>query len=318
MPFPGLVTAVESVFAFAWRAYGVSPSLRALLVVALLLLAGCNVITGGADRTTDTITPVEVPGLGTDSTPDQVAPGLTSDGIVSVRKLSLAHGRALAGKSFTVRHVRTVRGPRDEIRNRTVRTGEFAARFREYRTVRTTMGPNLTLVERNQLNFDGVRITEWTTTDEGTNFRVVINDRGFGTPPIEPETELRFEPDFVRRLAVIFHAVEVTESERIRDEGNSSTVQYRIEGSAVRNPARLVSDRTHSVSTVVLTARVDPRGLVRRLVLRYTVETGTSRLTVTERLRFTDVGSTNVTHGIPATNTTGVLRGPTRTPGNAT
>lgn len=75
---------------------------RALLVAALLVLAGCSGLHppgSGPDEPADTVTPVPVPA----ADDDQLPPGATSDGIVNATSLDRAHRSALANRSWTRR-----------------------------------------------------------------------------------------------------------------------------------------------------------------------------------------------------------------------
>lgn len=75
---------------------------RALLVAALLVLAGCSGLQppgSGPAEPTDTVTPVAVPA----ADDDQLPPGVRSDGIINETRLARAHRSALANRSWTRR-----------------------------------------------------------------------------------------------------------------------------------------------------------------------------------------------------------------------
>lgn len=69
---------------------------RTLLVVAVLVVAGCSAPGGGGTDATPTLTPA--PPLSADP-----PPGLSASGVVNATALAAAHGTALGDRSFTLR-----------------------------------------------------------------------------------------------------------------------------------------------------------------------------------------------------------------------
>src|SRR6056297_973416 len=76
-------------------------ALGTVLVVVLVVLAGCSGVFGGSDEPTETVTPAAVPA--DEPTPTlvpQLAPGVTEQGIESPRALVAAHGSFFGNQSF--------------------------------------------------------------------------------------------------------------------------------------------------------------------------------------------------------------------------
>ncbi|WP_436907281.1 DUF7537 family lipoprotein [Halosimplex marinum] len=76
---------------------------RALVVVALVTLAGCSVVAdGGGPDPTDTLTPAPIPTTAPTDTaaPSPLPPGVTTRGTVSPSALATAHVRAVTGRSY--------------------------------------------------------------------------------------------------------------------------------------------------------------------------------------------------------------------------
>ena len=80
-------------------------ALGTMLVVVLVVLAGCSGVFGGdGDDSTETVTPAAVPTDKPTPTPvPQFAPGLTGEGIENPRVLVGAHTSVLRNRSFTLR-----------------------------------------------------------------------------------------------------------------------------------------------------------------------------------------------------------------------
>lgn len=77
---------------------------RSLVVVALVVLAGCNGALDGGDESTATVTPIAVPtDQATPTALPTLAPGLTRRGIEDPDALLAAHESTLENRSFTTR-----------------------------------------------------------------------------------------------------------------------------------------------------------------------------------------------------------------------
>ena len=79
-------------------------ALGTVLVVVLVVLAGCSGVFGGGDGSTETVTPAAVPTDEATATPaPRLVPGVTKRGIESPRALVAAHQSFLQNRSFTQR-----------------------------------------------------------------------------------------------------------------------------------------------------------------------------------------------------------------------
>ncbi len=90
-------------------------TLGTILIVVMVVLAGCNgVLGGGSNEPVETFTPVPVPTDKPTPTPvPQLAPGLTGEGIENPSALVAAHTSFLGNHSFTVRMNSTWMAPND-------------------------------------------------------------------------------------------------------------------------------------------------------------------------------------------------------------
>lgn len=120
---------------------------RAVVVVLLLVLAGCSGFGGSSGPTTPstTLTPVDVPERSTavgatprPSTPeDRLASGLAESGVFDPFALAGAHRSALANRSYTKTTRATLSGPNGTLRSVT-REMRVAAGGRRYHLVETS------------------------------------------------------------------------------------------------------------------------------------------------------------------------------------
>ena len=89
---------------------------RSVVVVVLVVLAGCNGVLDGGDGSTATVTPAAVPtDRPTATAHPALAPGLTRRGIEDPEALLAAHADALDGRSFTTRSNTTVEFPNGSV-----------------------------------------------------------------------------------------------------------------------------------------------------------------------------------------------------------
>lgn len=101
---------------------------RALVVVGLVVLAGCSIVADGGDPEgpAETLTPAPVPTTGPTDTaaPSPLPPGVTTGGTISPSALATAHVREVTGRSYVwAERRRTLTATGDgnwtEARNRT-------------------------------------------------------------------------------------------------------------------------------------------------------------------------------------------------------
>lgn len=72
---------------------------------------------------------------------------------------------------------------------------------------------------------------------------------------------------------------------------------YRIKGTGATDDSAIATRPVDRVTNVSLSATVTPNGVVRSYALQYTVVNGTATHQVTEILRYSDLGTTDVAFG---------------------
>jgi hypothetical protein len=250
--------------------------------VVLLVVAGCSgPLVGAGDERADgeTLTPVPVP----DEVrgPDELAPGVTSEGVVDATRLARAHARVLANVSYTA-HRNVTRRTRDgRLRSGTesvVRTTADRSRFRYTLTLRRD--------ERRVIDrfADGGRIYERERQAGETTYALL---RGPDSAPLAPRDASFGDVSNRRGIANLFSRFRFVVAERVDRNG---TTNYRL---ATPEPQAVPP-----AYDVTGSALVDERGFVREYELSYRIvrggEGGTQVTSVAVRVRFGDVGSTAV------------------------
>jgi len=258
-----------------------------IVIAAMVVLAGCNALTGDDDTETDTptVTPVDVPTDEPTATPVPVlAPGLTGAGVVDAADLADAHGAALADGSFTYVSNHTVRYGNGTLRSRLNTTAHVANATGPFYSVRNATGPFISSASSQILEVwsDGERV--FTNPENSTSVR----------DPSRSLYSFRGRDQFIK----LFNALE---TRVVGQETRNGTELYRIRATSVANPEYLPRpglNASKNPRNISFRALVDSEGIVRSYHLAYTatdirrgVET-TKRLT--QSLRYTDIGSTVV------------------------
>jgi hypothetical protein len=101
-----------------------SLQLQSVLLVVLLVLAGCNGINIGRDEETTPVPPADVP---QDLYGGTIAPGLTERDVVNAKALIRAHREILANKSVTVKKTVRIVAANGTVLQRTNTTGRYSA-----------------------------------------------------------------------------------------------------------------------------------------------------------------------------------------------
>ncbi|MDS0220432.1 hypothetical protein NDI54_03595 [Haloarcula sp. S1AR25-5A] len=267
----------------------------AIAVVSLCLLsAGCAGLFGDGTAARETVTPAPVPTAEATASPEQRAPGIVGDRVVNATALGRAHVGQLSSTSYQVRHTRTVRN--DSGVYKRVRTrASISTGYRSYRATRTVTGPGVTAREIHSTWRNG-RALRWTTVNGSTSAEVVADSRGIGGPPRPPRAALFFEPTFNGRLITLLSVTNVTS---IRPGGSVikqlyGVSLYRIKGAGATDDRTIATRPVDRVTNVSLSATVTPNGVVRSYALQYTTVNGTETRRVTESLRYSDLGTTEV------------------------
>jgi hypothetical protein len=249
---------------------------RALLLIVVVVTAGCGSFPVGTEQptATETLTPVPVPDAndGLDGARGSLPPGVSSDGTLEVDRLARAHADTLAGTSYTETLARTV----------TVAGAPTTVR---QSLRRVAVAGNATLVERagsrlvlrETLYSDGeetyVRLSQENRT------RVLAVDRTERIPG-PAGTVSRFLDGV---------SVDVTRVER------RGTVLYRLSGTSDgETPAADTPHGRRNVSDYAVTALVAPSGFVRELSVSYNRSVGSRPQRVRIAVEYTGLGATTV------------------------
>ena len=267
----------------------------AIAAVCLCLLsAGCTGLFGDDAAARETVTPAPVPTADAPASPEERAPGVVGDRVVNATALGRAHVAQLSNTSYRVRHTRTVMNGSD-LHSRVRTRASVSAGYRSYTATRTVTGQGVTAREIHSTWRNG-RALERTTVNGSTATAVVADSRGIGGPPRSPRAALFFEPTFSGRLIALLSVTNITSirpgDEVIKQLYGASL--YRIKGTGATDDGAIATQPVDGVTNVTLSATVTPNGVVRSYALQYTVVNGTATHRVTEVLRYSDLGTTDV------------------------
>lgn len=267
-------------------------ALAAALCV-LLALAGCNTLAPGPGPSTPSTpaTPAPVP---TDDPDGELAPGVTTEGVVSSRTLAEAHVARLDDRSFDLAVNRTTRYPNGTLRGRlgldlslgadrsylvhTATTGPEAPVFLGRPPAEASFWSNGSTYTRRLTRGNTTTYTQFQPTDGAGTWQYWARTVPYGGRGGNPR-------GFITRT---FSAVPTRVTDRVAD-GNVTT--YRLVGSRATAPIELgVADPRE----VELTATVTAAGLVRSLSLSYVGTVDGRQITVTRQFRYERVGNATV------------------------
>lgn len=249
-----------------------------LVLVVVLLLAGCNAPT--AEPTEPTLTPAPVPETPSPTPSRGLAPGVGPTGVADAAALAAAHARVLGSASYTVNQTLLQRYPNGTVDARYVTVARFAADHTVFRsTLRQADRRDGRLVTRRVERYgDGDRVYEAVTEGNTTEHRLV---RGADGEPRSPVNVFPANLTNRRSIARLFTLV------------GTEVIDRRIE-----NGTRLVTVGTTEpqplppLQNVTVTATVQADGLVRAYRVEYGVERDGARVAVLVVLRYTAVGAT--------------------------
>ncbi|MHC3379574.1 hypothetical protein [Haloarcula sp. H-GB5] len=267
----------------------------AIAVLCLCLLsAGCAGLFGDDTAARETVTPAPVPTADAPTSPAQRAPGVVGDRVVNATALGRAHVNQLSNTSYRVHHTRTVMNG-SGLHKRVRTHASISAGYESYTATRTISGQRVTPREIHSTWRDG-RALRRTTVNGSTSAEVVADSRGIGGPPRSPRAALFFEPTFNGRLIALFSATNIT-SIRPGDEVIKQLYGvslYRIKGTGSTDDSAIATRPVDRVTNASFSATVTPSGIVRSYALQYTINNGTDTRRVTEILRYSDLGTTDV------------------------
>lgn len=251
------------------------------LLAVLAILAGCSSLPAGAqERSTATLTPVSVPDQ-TPSTADAdervLAPGLTAAGVRDPGRLSRTHESTLEGQSFTVLDNTTVEGSNGTLSRWASRVRVTASRdrYHSFRVAETSSEyPVSALRPQLEIWFDGSSMYFRGVRDGNVTY---ARQRGNALGDLSHRD----------RLYALYASFE-TRVERI-DDG------YRVVGTRLDSPtvlnAPLLLEAPRNATFVAVLA---PDGRVRRYRVAYDATFDDRRVRLNRRVRFSKVGTTNV------------------------
>ncbi|WP_254536728.1 hypothetical protein [Halomarina litorea] len=251
------------------------PSPLALLVVCLVVLAGCNGLAAGGDDTEmPDVTPADVP---RDLHGGSIAPGLTRQQVVNASALIASHREVTANRSMTV-----VERNRQETANGTVLQGyEAATRYAENRS-RFATSADLFGVRYAGSEESMDRYDAW-SNGTTTYLRRVVD----GSPEYDraPGSRGAVTDYRLHQLEQILLNLDVTTVRELGERGGYDT--YSVRGTLESE------DRPDGQARLV----VDERGLVREFrttAHRSDYRDGETNVTDTRSTRFEAIGNTTV------------------------
>lgn len=266
------------------------PVARPVALAIVIFIAGCSGITGhqlGASTPTqEPVTPAPVPTPLPTAEPDHtdLAPGLTTSGVVEPIRLGDAHVTALANRSYTASYTVVRTQPDGSVSLRYSRRTQLPAdRGRYCYQTRLTVNREAqaqSLDRRIQQWSDGDTTLRAIEEDNQTRYRIVAPSRA---NPGAPTDEIPYDPAHRRGIVNLFDQVNTTIT-------NQTTTNARTEY-VVEYPG---SPPLGPVSNVSLTARIDDTGLVHTYRIEYDVIREVGLVHTIAHLRYSDIGSTSV------------------------
>lgn len=253
--------------------------LAPVVLALVIVLAGCGSLAGSSPGTpTETVTPAPLP-----ADAEQLAPGLTVEGVWNGTRLGTAHQNRLAGQNYTVRTAATV-----VFENGTV--------FSEYLTERRFSPDGTGLVSTTlgglrSVRASGTDTVETTTWTNGSQ-HVIRRHHENGTVSYSvttPDRSLRVYTSTVPSLTAT-----LTESDaRVIDRSTNRTpATYTL--TAPELAERPVPDVLDAVDRRTARLVVTENGLVQRVTVRQAGRLDGHRAVVNNTVSYHDIGTTTV------------------------
>lgn len=255
---------------------------QALVLAAVLLLAGCNTAQVDAESgSSETLTPAPVPETDSRSTPAPAfPPGVSSVAVESVEALATAHRNTLENDSYVwIEREREQRESNGTLQTRVLRT--------ERMTVENGTTYRRELVREQ--NWDSIRWHHWYNRSAYANGSVLFwRVAGSGMPRyergevVDDRDQFRYAASFALRqfLAAGNASVQVV----VRD----GQPLHRI---VVDRPAGTRYPQSDDYTAVVL---VEPSGFVRQFRVSYELDRPNGRTVTTYEFRYERVGNVSV------------------------
>lgn len=246
----------------------------------LIALAGCGAFAGpAAPQTPATVTPAPLPGER-----QQLAPGITSEGVRNRTRLAVAHERQLSGRNYTVYTENAVR-----FENGTVRT-QYVTERRLSPGGRRLLSTNLT-GHRPAFSPETNLVATASFTNETLTASRQRYENGTVVYSVSPADQVflyRTTGEFVAE-ALADTDVRVVARDNTTDPG---TITLDAPGLGQQ---LLAASQLDSVSRTSGRVVVTERGLVRRVTVRQSGRLDGARVSLNSTIRFRNIGSTTVT-----------------------
>lgn len=281
------------------------PALHAVVLALLVATAGCSGV--GSQSTVDT-TVAETTGTetttnaertateeGDGEAPAELAPGLSERGVEDATALANAHRERLADESLTIDSVNVERYENGSVRERTNVTTRTAANRTRYRIAVNTTEPNwLSGTEgEGELWANGTHVFRAHAVNGTTNY-----DLDPDSASVDPREYLFGDLTNSDRLLVLFTAFEGERVQQVDDGDATDRERYRVTATDLAHPDFLGPDdaaaRNATLDAEIETGGPEAGTFVREYTLRYEITVEGEVVTVTERVRFSNVGETTV------------------------
>ena len=262
----------------------------AVLLALSLVFAGCSGLgMGGNETPTETSTPAEVPTDAPTQTPvQQLAPGLTGDGVTDAFALGDAHAAILDNVSYTVYENFTIRYKNGSIFNQVTTRAQIANNNRFY-IIQDGLGPNVSGSGGFSAWSDGERVLFAQTTNNNTSYIAPYGVEGEPIPPQGAIDATGIDPTNKEQIYAIFSSVETRVTDRTTRNG---TTHYQIVATNVTNPDAF--DRGRNPHNVSLQALIDSQGLVREYQLSYTMTLNGASAQIHRQVNYSSLGNTTI------------------------
>lgn len=258
-----------------------------------MALAGCgSIAVGGPSPEPDgtTVTPAPIPTERPTPTPvDQLAPGLTGNGVVDPLALAEAHESVLSVRSETVRLRRDVRYVNGELRSRRVQVTRVSANRQRFHTAITVGG--------SYPPFAGDRLEFYSNGNLLLQATFLPDHRSFFRLPLaeyreQNDVDVVISSPDAGTVYLLFAVVETRVTARVdRPDGT----RYRVRGTQLVRPGTLAeAEDVRDPRNVSLSAVIDERGVVLDFTLRYDARIGNRSVTVVSSGTHTAIGNTTV------------------------
>lgn len=263
------------------------------VVLTIGLLAGCGSIAGGGVATpspSETVTPAPVPTEVPTPTPvEQLAPGITRNGVKDPLTLAEAHESVLSTRSETVKLRREVRYANGDLRSLRIQETWVTADRRQFHTVITVNG-SFPPFRGDRLEFysDGQSIYQATVIPNRSSYYRLPIDRYREQNDIDVVLS---SPD-AGTVFLLFTVMDTREADLIVGQ---RMLRYRLTSRHLVRPSMLAeAEDVTEPRNATLRAIVDERGVLREYTLRYDATVDGRNVTVTKSGIHTAIEHTTV------------------------